>query len=67
VSEALERKTWSVREAAEMAGIGKDKMLQLIKDGQAPGRKLGRRVLIPKGAFAEWLESYLRGDYGKAS
>jgi len=61
--EQLERKTWTVAEAAGMAGIGKDKMYQLIVAGQAPGRRLGRRVLIPKGAFAEWLESYLRGDW----
>ena len=59
----VERRTWRVKEAAAMAGISETKMRELIKAGEAPGRHLGRVVLIPRGLFAKWLESYLGGEW----
>ena len=59
----LERRTWDVKEAAAISGLGESTIRKYIDEGVMPGRRLGRRILIPKGAFAEWLESYLRGDW----
>lgn len=64
---ALERKTWDVKEAAAISGLAPSTIRKYIDDGVMPGRRLGRRILIPKGAFAEWLEAYLRGDWKAAA
>lgn len=60
---AMERRTWNVAEAAEQSGLSEKTIRTYIDQGLMPGRRLGRRILIPKGAFAEWLEEYLRGDW----
>ena len=60
---ALERRTWDVKEAAAISGLGESTIRGYIDKGLMPGRRLGRRILIPKGAFALWLEEYLSGNW----
>lgn len=49
-----ERITVSVREAAEMLGIGKNTMYEALHAGQVPCRRLGRRYIIFTQALHEW-------------
>jgi len=59
----LERKTWDVKQASAICGLAPSTIREYIDQGLMPGRRLGRRILIPKGAFATWLEEYLSGDW----
>jgi excisionase family DNA binding protein len=46
----------SVAEVMALTGICRDKVYQLIRSGQLPARKLGKRTLIT----AEDLQAFLR-------
>ena len=48
---------YSVDELAVLAGCGRDKLYQAIRDGQLVARKLGRRTLITSDA----AQSFLKG------
>lgn len=45
----------TVREAAEIANIGRDRMYELVARGIIPHIKLGRRLLIHHDALLTWL------------
>jgi excisionase family DNA binding protein len=47
--------TYSVAEAARMAGISRSFAYRLISRGQFPARRIGRRLVVPVAA----LEAYL--------
>ena len=53
-----ERVTLTVPEAAAIAGVSRNLMYELVATGQVPcALRLGRRIVIPRAAFHEWLES----------
>lgn len=52
---AVEPLTYSVREAAQVLGIGKDLAYQLVKSGELPSVKLGNRLVVPKAALHRLL------------
>ncbi len=47
--------TLSVSEAAEMIGISKPKVYDLIRDGELPSIHVGKKIVIPKQAVIDWL------------
>ena len=50
------RLAYSVSEAAKVIGVGKTKLLELMRAGDGPRSfKLGRRRLIEHDVLAEWL------------
>ncbi|MEA5453592.1 helix-turn-helix domain-containing protein [Sinomonas sp. JGH33] len=51
-----DRRPLRVEEAATLAGIGRGAMYTAVKDGTVPSLRIGRRVLIPRKAFFEWLD-----------
>lgn len=51
------RATYTVAEAARVAGIGRNSMYALVHLGQVPHRMVGRRILIPRERFHEWLNA----------
>lgn len=51
----MERLTLSVTEAAEILGVSRSFMYQLVKENKIPSLKLGNRRLIPKGNLEEWI------------
>jgi len=51
----VERLTLSVTEAAEILGVSRSFMYQLVKENKIPSLKLGNRRLIPKGNLEEWI------------
>ena len=43
-------------EAAEMLGVGRSKLYELIADGTLPTVRVGQRMRIPVGALRRWVE-----------
>lgn len=51
----LERETLSVPDIAEILGIGKESAYQLAKENHFPVLHIGKKIVIPKEPFHEWL------------
>ncbi len=52
-----EKMALSVREASEMIGISRPKIYELIRKGDFPAFKVGKRTLINKKMLQEWIDS----------
>lgn len=50
-----ERLTYSVATAAEVLGISRALAYELVRSGDIPSLKLGRRVVVPCAALIEML------------
>ena len=48
--------TFSVTEAAEVLGVSRSFMCQLVKENRIPSLKLGKR-LIPKESLEAWIRN----------
>lgn len=53
----LEKRVYSVSEAAEVLGISRSKMYEYVKSNGFPVLNIGRRILIPIKALDCWLEA----------
>lgn len=53
----MEKLTLSVTEAAEVIGISRPAMYNLIHSEGFPKKVVGRRILIPVKALERWLEN----------
>ena len=51
-----EKLTLTVEEAAKKTGLGINKMYELVNAKGFPAITVGRRKLIVKSKFTEWLE-----------
>jgi excisionase family DNA binding protein len=51
----LRREVYSVEEAAQKLGIGRDSAYSAANKGQIPAIRVGRRIVIPKAAFDRFL------------
>jgi excisionase family DNA binding protein len=51
------RKTYSIAEAGERLGIGKNAIYNAASRGEIPTIKIGGRILVPKAALDRMLES----------
>lgn len=49
--------TLSIDEAAAMLGISRAHAYELVRRGELPRLRLGRRVVIPKRALEEYVEA----------
>ena len=47
--------TWTVTEAAALLGCSPHHYSNLVRRGEVPGRRLGRRIVIPKLQLARYL------------
>lgn len=47
--------TLSVREAAELIGISKPKMYELIHSNEIPSIHVGKKIVITRQALLDWL------------
>ena len=47
--------TLSVREAAELIGISKPKMYELIHSNEIPSIHVGKKIVIARQALLDWL------------
>jgi hypothetical protein len=46
----------SVSETADAMGISRFLVMELIRTGNLPCKRLGRRIIIPVEALDEWLK-----------
>ncbi|MBP1154536.1 MULTISPECIES: helix-turn-helix domain-containing protein [unclassified Paenibacillus] len=46
-----------VKDIMRKMGIGRDRAYEIIKSGQFPSKKLGRRYLVHEQVFENWLKS----------
>jgi|GEM_PF-2822270 len=54
----MEKRTYTVMEAAEMLGISKSKAYGHIKNDEIPGViHLGGRILIRRTVFDQWIDA----------
>ena len=53
--EPLDRHTFTVREAAQVLGIGRDATYAAVQAGTIPSIRVGRRVVIPREAIGRIL------------
>jgi excisionase family DNA binding protein len=51
-----ERKTYSIAEAGELLGIGKNSIYNAAHRGEIPSIKIGGRLLVPKVALDRLLQ-----------
>lgn len=49
------RVVYTPLELKEILGIGKNETYKLIKSGAFPIVRIGKRIVIPKEPFHEWL------------
>ena len=56
-STANERKSYTVKEAAKIAGFGVVAMYKGIREGTVPHIRMGRRIMIPRTALDRWLDT----------
>lgn len=54
-----ERMTLSVEEAAGLLGISRALAYELVRRGELPRLRLGRRVLVPRRALEQFVASAL--------
>ena len=52
-----ERATYSVDEVAHLLGLSRGLAYQCVRQGQIPAIRVGRRWMVPRKVFQEWLES----------
>jgi excisionase family DNA binding protein len=50
------RLTVSVREAALMTGIGRDRLYALVAARELPALRSGRTIRIPTAALSTWVD-----------
>lgn len=49
-------RTYTVEQAAPMSGLGRAAFYAGCHRGEIPSLRVGRRLLIPKFAFHQWLD-----------
>jgi excisionase family DNA binding protein len=57
----------SVRDAAALLGISKDLAYDLVRSGEIPSLRLGRRVVIPKRRLLKLVDAALTSRTSAAS
>jgi excisionase family DNA binding protein len=53
----IPRLAYSIKDVTEQLGLSRAYVNKLIATGELKARKAGRRVLIPRSALVDWLET----------
>lgn len=51
----MEKLVYSIQEAADLLGISKSYAYELVRKGTIPVLQLGRKRVIPKEKFNDWV------------
>lgn len=51
----MERKTYTVKQTAQILGMGINQTYEACRNDQIPNIKIGRRILVPSVALDEML------------
>ncbi|HEX2301162.1 MAG TPA: helix-turn-helix domain-containing protein [Pseudonocardiaceae bacterium] len=52
---------YTVRQVAARLGIGAGLAYELVRQGEIPAKRLGRRWVVPRELFHAWLNEILKG------
>lgn len=53
----MDKEVYTVKEVAEMLGLGRNTVYDNIRTGKIPHVQLGKRILIPKGPVDRFLNT----------
>lgn len=59
----MEKLTYSVQEVSQLLGIGTTAAYQLVRSEGFPRIQVGRRIVVPKKAFEQWVDSISISGY----
>ncbi len=62
----MEKRTYTVPEAAEALGIGRSAAYEAARTGQLPTIRIGKRILVPVAALERMLRVEQRKEPEKA-
>lgn len=51
----MEKMVYSIQEVADLLGISKSYAYELVRNGTIPVLQLGRKRVIPKEKFNDWV------------
>jgi excisionase family DNA binding protein len=52
---------WTVPQVARLLGISEGLAYGLVRAGEIPAKRLGRRWIVPRARFSAWLNDQPRG------
>ncbi len=55
--QTMQKRTYSVEEAAKILGIGRSAAYQALRTGEIPAIRIGRRLLVPVQALEQLLST----------
>lgn len=53
----LDRTAYSTLEVADMLGVSKEHIHRMVRAGLIPHKRLGRRIIVPRVLFEQWLST----------
>lgn len=53
----MEKLVYTVKEVAQVLNIGMNKAYELIHQDKFPYKNLGKKILIPKKPFEDWVNN----------
>jgi excisionase family DNA binding protein len=56
MSSETQRRTLSVKEAAKLLGVGRNKAYEAARRGEIPTIRIGKRILVPVAALERMLQ-----------
>lgn len=66
-STTIERKTYSVQEAAKVVGISAPRMYDLVHSQGFPAIFIGKRIIIPRDKLHQWIDAEAEKGYANAA
>lgn len=63
VLEAQENKVYTIKDIQDYLGIGKNTAYKLLKLPNFPVIKIGKKYIIPKDSFEEWISKSLNKEF----
>ncbi|MCI9397864.1 MAG: helix-turn-helix domain-containing protein [Lachnospiraceae bacterium] len=51
----MEKLVYSIQEVADLLGISRSYAYELVRRGTIPSLELGKKRVIPKGKFNQWV------------
>jgi excisionase family DNA binding protein len=53
-----------IKQAAPIAGVGRDQMYRLVAEGRVRSVRLGRKRLVPRQELEAWIQRELEANAG---
>ena len=52
----MEKLVYSIQEAADLLGISRSYVYEMVRNGTIPSLELGKKRVIPKVKFNQWVK-----------